>query len=33
MKNLGYVGSIYGVLATLLVFILHRKYQGMQDQY
>lgn len=30
MKNLGYVGSIYGVLATLLVFVLHKKYQGMQ---
>lgn len=31
MKNLGYVGSVYGILATLLVFILHKKYQGMQD--
>ncbi|HIW69765.1 MAG TPA: MFS transporter, partial [Candidatus Limosilactobacillus merdipullorum] len=24
MKNLGYVGSVYGILATLLVFILHK---------
>lgn len=30
IKNLGYVGAIYGALATILVLILHRTYQGMR---
>lgn len=30
MRNLGYVGAIYGVLATILVLILSRKYQGQR---
>lgn len=30
MRNLGYVGAIYGVLATVLVLILSRKYRGQR---
>ena len=31
MKNLGYVGAVYGAIATILVLILHRQYQGMRE--
>ena len=31
MKNLGYVGAVYGAIATVLVLILHRQYQGMKE--
>lgn len=30
MSHLGYVGAIYGILATCLIFILSHKYQGMR---
>ncbi|MCH3921456.1 MFS transporter [Limosilactobacillus sp.] len=30
MHDLGYVGSLYGILATVLVIILSRKYTGMR---
>ncbi|WP_267201946.1 MFS transporter [Limosilactobacillus kribbianus] len=30
MRDLGYVGSLYGILATVLVIILSKKYTGMR---
>lgn len=30
MRNLGYVGAVYGVLATILIIALSRRYSGMQ---
>ncbi|GGI62603.1 hypothetical protein [Limosilactobacillus caviae] len=31
MSNLGYVGALYGLLATVLVVILSRRYTGMRN--
>ena len=31
MKNLGYVGAVYGLIATILVIVLSKKYTGMRN--
>lgn len=31
MKNLGYVGAVYGLLATILIIVLSKKYTGMRN--
>lgn len=30
IRNLGYVGAVYGAISTILILMLHKKYQGME---